>query len=106
MLTPENSMTNEQTQAELNKIISDINSVLIGKQCKVTGKYEFEPLLVSFEPCVSQMTVFESDVIIKSGVCVDRREKHQKTLIIERTISACDYMIDTLKTHIRKLETL
>ncbi|MCK5608864.1 hypothetical protein KAR91_43730 [Candidatus Pacearchaeota archaeon] len=97
-------MTNAETQIELNKIIEDINSILIGKQCETTGRHEFAPLLVGFRPCVSQLTVFASDIILEDSVCVDKCEPHSRDLIIERTISACDRMIDTLKTHIYKLE--
>lgn len=97
-------MTNKQTEAELNKIVSDINSVLMGKQCEITGQHEFKPLLTDFKLCVDQITPFVSEVILKDGVCVDKFENRHKTVIIERAISACDHMIDTLKTHVSKLE--
>ncbi|MCK5615791.1 hypothetical protein KAR91_78735 [Candidatus Pacearchaeota archaeon] len=99
-------MASKQTEAELNKIVSDINLVLVGKQCEITGQHEFKPLLIGFKPCISQMAVFGCDVILKSEVYVDKQEKHQKTIVVERTISACDHMIDTLKTHISKLEAM
>jgi len=97
-------MTNKETQTELNKIVQDINTILVGKQCETTGQFEFKPLLVGFKPCMSQMTIFESDIILKDAVCIDKNEPYPKSLIIERTIWACDRMIDTLKTHIDKLE--
>lgn len=99
-------MTNIETQIELNKIIEDINSVLIGKQCEITGKHKFAPLLVDFKLCMSQPTVFGSDVVLEDGVCIDKFEIHPRTLIIERTISACNRMIDTLKAHVSKLKNI
>lgn len=99
-------MTNKQIEAELNEIVSDINSVLMGKQCETTGQHEFKPLLADFKSCMSQITIFEGDVVIKSNVCIDIHEPYPKTLIIERTISACDRMIDTLKAHVSKLEAM
>lgn len=99
-------MTNEQTQIELNKVVEDINTILAGKQSETTGQYEFGPLLVGFRPCVPQLTVFTSDIELKDSACVDKSESHPRTLIIERTISACDRMIDTLKTHVGKLEDM
>ncbi len=97
-------MTNKETQTGLNKVVEDINTILAGKQSETTKQHEFDPLLIGFKLCLSQMTVFESGVTIKSNVCIDKDEPHSETLIVERTISACDYMIDVLKIHVDKLE--
>ena len=99
-------MTNKQIEIKLNKIIEDINSVLKGKQCEITGQYRFKPILIGFKPCMSQITVFECPVILKSDVCIDRYEKHQKTFVIKRTIGACEHMVATLMTHVSELETM